>query len=61
MHNIIQGESFESITSNNSFGWPDIEKSFIQKLYGFEGEPKWRIFQLLVLTGSGLLQPEVVF
>jgi len=30
-------------------------------LYGFEGEPKWRTFQLLVLTGSGLLQPEVVF
>jgi len=25
----IQGESSESITSNNSFGWPDIEKSFI--------------------------------
>jgi len=25
----IQGESSESITSNNSFGWPGIEKSFI--------------------------------
>jgi len=32
----IQGEPSESITSNNSFGWPGIKKSFILKLYGFK-------------------------
>jgi len=26
---IVQGEPSESITSNNSFRWPGIEKSFI--------------------------------